>query len=194
MVELFGDVVFTAQGDTIAAAGFAEKGWGDVCRRQLQALEALSFPSADPYQIDSTLVDALKNALPAHVTVIGASVRVHEGLTPYCPSGGVIGDLYEESSSSDGRLQRLPCGMLLFTRPGGPGFAAMCPKSLADSALRQLPEQDSHGEAKDGAPTLIRFFDRNEIDRYIVVSDGSGLRGPGIVAARMKAEKLYFRI
>lgn len=192
MYELFGNVIMTEQGDRVAVAGFAPEGQGAACAEALLSLQTVCFRSADPYDIDVTLIEALRGCLPEQVSVVGASVHVRDGIKPLCPTGGVIGELRESESSSEGMLELLDGGTVLFTRPGGPGFAAVCSKQIAEQAAATLPPEIRFRETKNGAQTLVSFFEQNGVDTYIVAADGSGVVSPGTVAARCGSDKLYF--
>lgn len=194
MLEIFGDLIITEDRDYLAVVGFAEESAVRQCRDRLQRLKKTAFRSSDPYSIDLTLVNELKKAADESVAVIGATVRVHEGASPYCATGGVIGSPFDETSSAQEMIEELAQGLLLFSRPGGPGFVAQCSRELAMCAVKALEPLGEMGDNGTGADILVNFFEEEGVERYIVISDGSAAKNAGAAIGRSTGNRICFRV
>lgn len=194
MLEIFGDFIITDDKDYLAVVGFAEATAVKRCKDNLQSLKKTVFRSSDPYAIDLTLVNEIKKTSDEAVVVIGATVRVHDDVSPYCPTGGVIGSPFCETGSAEEMIEELPQGILLFSRPGGPGFAAQCSRELAVRAVKALEPLGEMGDNGTGADILVKFFEEESVEHYIVISDGSSAKNTGAAIGRSSGNRICFRV
>lgn len=180
--EVFGARIHAACGSEIAAVGLCGRGMATLYESKLSELRFLRFDGADDYEADRLLADALCGLFPSGVYAVGATVRILN-YAGSMATGGVLGDPQRGPSSSEAELEPLCDGLWLYTRPGGPGFAACADEHTASAIARRL---SAHADTRVRAEEAIRLFARFHVCRYLLIADGTAGTSGGIAVAEWR--------
>ena len=171
----FGRTVKTRQGFFISVGGLCRVGEERLWQERCTALKKLYLEDLELYDADYMLAMAARDLFDRTVPLVGLSLFMPSW--KYGATGGVLGNPHAVIRSSEEGFERLPCGMLLFSRPCGPGYATDLNEDKAslfhtDFLKLQLPERKE------------KFFDLIEAagaHHAVAVWDGSGSSTAGAV-------------
>ena len=160
----------------IAICGLCIDGYAEEITAALRSVEQLNFGSyKSAFTIDYRLENILKNVLNPYegkIVCIGASVGVRNA---ECMTGGILGNLSEETLSSEkGIVERN--GLTLGTMPGFMAFAA-------EKADEKIKSAFFAAEGRDGIKNFYNTL-TDSGEEFILISDGSGKGAFGAVAVR----------
>ena len=166
--ECFAVGLITVQHYPLAVGGICLRGSAKRWQDRVRQLEKLHILRHDLYGIDYALAKELVKLGDDTLIVAGASICTGDSFGPGRRSGGVIGSPHQEILSSDGGYSPLSHGFCLYTVPGGPGIAALCPETqiekIAASVISGRHRRQSVIDAMRDAEAPIG----------LVVFDGTG--------------------
>lgn len=175
------------RGNPMAVGGLTVDGYGEACARTMCHAQGPCFDGCRPQEVDLMLAEWLTSCAEPELLAAGASIRLPEyerGVT----CGGVIGSPNQQPRSASGELERLDCGLWLYSRPEGPGAAFLCDARTAKTVAAEIGRCRELGSISPRG--LAEIFVRRDISCFLAVYDGCGLGARGCVFVSGK-EMIY---
>lgn len=172
------------QGYWLAAAAICTPERAAEVERAFSAMEETElFWPEDPIELDLRLAQLVGRycppGVPAAAAVLAAANRA-------ASTGGVIGSPHHQPRPAYGGLEELAEELILWSRPGGPGFVFAGSldraRELRDRFLdreRQNLQLNSDGRYE----LFTHCLQKDPPDAWLYAADGSGLGQRGILAA-----------
>lgn len=186
LLETFLIKTFSLDGYTVLIGGICPKGKKrEAIKSYTQIKDVKLGFSKDEYLIDLILSDSLKKLSPDWIIILGASIFI-DGVRN--STGGIIGNPFEESQSSDEEIEEILPGLYMIAMPGGPGIAY---KGTYDDGVKI--KSNIVKSKRDNIfmiENIIKQLD-SFTDLYIVVQDGSGSLSRGGIYISDSYKKQY---